>query len=146
MHIFLSILENVLLVLNVAVAIYGIYFLALGIMCLFFRPKKSHSDQINRFALVIAARNEREIIGNLIDSLKKLDYPKDMYDIYVVPNNCTDDTEEVARADVYKRQVKGYGHGVGMSQQGANYMAKNGYLYKDILTKYYTGTEIVKKS
>ncbi len=42
--------------------------------------------------------------------------------------------------------VKGYGHGVGMSQQGANYMAKNGYLYKDILTKYYTGTEIVKKS
>lgn len=98
MHIFLSILENVLLVLNVAVAIYGIYFLALGIMCLFFRPKKSHSDQINRFALVIAARNEREVIGNLIDSLKKLDYPKDMYDIYVVPNNCTDDTEEVARA------------------------------------------------
>lgn len=41
--------------------------------------------------------------------------------------------------------VHGYGHGVGMSQQGANYMARQGYLYKDILTKYYTGTEIVKK-
>lgn len=41
--------------------------------------------------------------------------------------------------------VHGYGHGVGMSQQGANYMARNGYLYKDILTRYYTGTEIVKK-
>ncbi len=41
-------------------------------------------------------------------------------------------------------KVKGNGHGVGMSQYGANYMATNGYGYKDILTSYYTGTEIVK--
>ena len=36
--------------------------------------------------------------------------------------------------------TKGYGHGVGMSQYGANGMAKNGYNYKDILTHYYPGT------
>lgn len=37
--------------------------------------------------------------------------------------------------------VKGYGHGVGMSQYGANYMAKQGKTYKEILQHYYTGIE-----
>ena len=39
-------------------------------------------------------------------------------------------------------KVKGYGHGVGMSQYGANFMAENGSTYKDILKYYYTGVEI----
>lgn len=39
-------------------------------------------------------------------------------------------------------EVTGYGHGVGMSQYGANTMAKEGYSYVDILTHYYTGTEV----
>ena len=39
-------------------------------------------------------------------------------------------------------EVTGYGHGVGMSQYGANTMAKEGFNYKQILTHYYSGTEI----
>lgn len=39
---------------------------------------------------------------------------------------------------------KGYGHGVGMSQYGAQGMAKEGYTYQDILRHYYTGIEIKK--
>ncbi len=39
--------------------------------------------------------------------------------------------------------VKGYGHGVGMSQYGANQLAKQGYTYDEILKYYYFGTEIV---
>lgn len=38
--------------------------------------------------------------------------------------------------------VTGYGHGVGMSQYGANAMAKAGSSFRDILTWYYTGTEV----
>ena len=38
----------------------------------------------------------------------------------------------------------GYGHGVGMSQYGAEYFAENGMDYKDILKTYYKGVEIVK--
>ena len=38
--------------------------------------------------------------------------------------------------------VTGYGHGVGMSQYGANAMAKNGGSFRDILTWYYTGAEV----
>ncbi|HWQ79072.1 MAG TPA: stage II sporulation protein D [Anaerovoracaceae bacterium] len=38
--------------------------------------------------------------------------------------------------------TEGYGHGVGMSQYGANGMAQTGYKYTDILTHYYTGVEV----
>ncbi|TCK93359.1 stage II sporulation protein D [Natranaerovirga hydrolytica] len=39
--------------------------------------------------------------------------------------------------------TKGYGHGVGLSQYGANYMAIEGYTYEEILTHYYENVEIV---
>ncbi|WP_227001852.1 stage II sporulation protein D [Virgibacillus necropolis] len=42
--------------------------------------------------------------------------------------------------------TEGFGHGVGMSQYGANFMAKEGKSYKDILTYYYKGVEISKVS
>ena len=38
--------------------------------------------------------------------------------------------------------VAGYGHGVGMSQYGANVMASNGMTYREILEWYYTGAEV----
>lgn len=40
--------------------------------------------------------------------------------------------------------VKGYGHGVGMSQFGANVMAKQGADYREIIVHYYKNTEILK--
>lgn len=44
---------------------------------------------------------------------------------------------------VFHFTVTGYGHGVGMSQYGANVMAKAGSGYADILSHYYPGTELV---
>ena len=38
--------------------------------------------------------------------------------------------------------VTGYGHGVGMSQYGANAMARAGSTWQEILTHYYTGVTI----
>ena len=46
--------------------------------------------------------------------------------------------------DNYIITTKGYGHGVGMSQYGANYLAKNNYNYQEILEYYYQNIEIVK--
>lgn len=44
--------------------------------------------------------------------------------------------------DVVTFTCHGYGHGVGMSQYGANYMAKNGKKYDEILQTYYNGIDI----
>ena len=65
---------------------------------------------------IIPAHNEEIVVGNLIASLQKQNYPKDLYDIYVIADNCTDNTAEVARkagAIVYERfdeehKTKGY--------------------------------------
>ena len=54
----------------------------------------------------------------------------------------TDFTIEIA--DNIKITTKGYGHGVGMSQYGANEMAKNGANYEEILTHYYQDVDISK--
>lgn len=48
------------------------------------------------------------------------------------------------KQDMYVFTTKGSGHGVGMSQYGAQGMAKEGYSYQDILKHYYQGTEISK--
>jgi len=39
-------------------------------------------------------------------------------------------------------KTKGYGHGIGMSQYGANFMAEEGKTFKDIVTHYYQGIEV----
>jgi len=73
-------------------------------------PKKLH-----RYAAVIAARNEAVVIGALIQSIKNQNYPSDCLDIFVVADNCTDNTADVARAAgaiVYERSsTKSVGKG-----------------------------------
>ena len=50
--------------------------------------------------------------------------------------------EIIKENDKIKFSVKGYGHGVGMSQTGADAMAKQGSNYEDIIKHFYTGVEI----
>lgn len=52
----------------------------------------------SRFVIVSAAHNEEKVIGELIRNLRELNYPKELYDIYVVADNCTDNTAAIARA------------------------------------------------
>ncbi len=47
--------------------------------------------------------------------------------------------------NTYYIEGHGWGHGRGLSQWGANFMGKNGSVYQDVLTFYYTNTEVVKK-
>lgn len=49
-----------------------------------------------RFAVLIAARNEERVIGALVRSLLAQDYPRELFDVYVIPNNCTDHTAREA--------------------------------------------------
>ncbi len=73
---------------------------------LFKKPKTFSAKTNHRYAVVISARNEGDVIGNLISSLKAQTYPGDKLDIFVVADNCTDNTAKVARdagAFVYER-------------------------------------------
>ena len=59
-------------------------------------PKLATRD--TSFNIVVPAHNEAANIGKTIRSLRALDWPKDLYEIVVVADNCTDDTAAVARA------------------------------------------------
>ncbi|MEK0306277.1 glycosyltransferase family 2 protein [Bifidobacterium favimelis] len=50
------------------------------------------------FAVLISARNEENVVGNLIDSIHAQTYPADMIDIWLVADNCTDGTADLARS------------------------------------------------
>ena len=78
------------------------------------KPLKVKKD--HRFMAIIPAHNEEAVVGNLIESLKNQTYNKDLYDIYVIADNCTDNTAKIAKeagAIVYERfdetkKTKGY--------------------------------------
>lgn len=63
-------------------------------------------QRLNRFAVLIAARNEAAVITQLIDSIRQQDYPSHLIEIFVVSDNSTDNTAALARAagaQVYER-------------------------------------------
>ena len=46
---------------------------------------------------MVAARNEETVIADLIHSIKVQNYPAELIDIFVIADNCTDNTADVAR-------------------------------------------------
>ncbi len=46
-------------------------------------------EKLHRFAAIVSARNEEVVIGELLESLRKQDYPAELLDLYVVADNCT---------------------------------------------------------
>ena len=95
---FISIFTNIEWILSFAFTIYTAYYAIIFIFSFKSIEKRVDYDPKNTFAIIIAARNEEQVIGNLIESLKDQNYPKNMYDIIVIPNNCTDSTDEIARS------------------------------------------------
>ena len=71
-------------------------------------PRKKHASAapLRRYAVLISARNEEAVIAQLLDSINRQDYPADLVVSFVVADNCTDATAQVARdagAVVYER-------------------------------------------
>ena len=87
-------------VCGIICTLFTLYYAVTCIGGVLFRRKNDipQSPARARIAAIIPARNEATVIGQLVESLLRQDYPREMFDIYVVPNNCTDDTEAVALA------------------------------------------------
>jgi len=73
------------------------YQLVYVFVSLFGEMKKFSSKKNHKYGVLIAARNERVVIAQLIESIRKQKYPAELVDIYVIADNCTDDTADVAR-------------------------------------------------
>ena len=97
------VLQNIL---QVIAAVSGVWLMIMFIYQMYLtifgfkRETKDYADHApeSRFLVLIPAHNEERVIGDIIDNLKRMDYPEALYDFYVIADNCTDQTAEVARS------------------------------------------------
>lgn len=94
--------------ISIQILIIGItlYYFSLSLIGMYRKQENKGFTPVNRFAVVIAAHNEEQVIEPLIENIKRMDYPKHLFDIFVVADNCTDRTARLARnagANVYQR-------------------------------------------
>ena len=89
------------MVMAIVLATLGVmssYTVVLLIIGFLFKAKKFNpTDKKYKYAVLIAARNEEVVVGNLIDSIRKQDYPSKFIEIFVIAHNCTDKTAQSAR-------------------------------------------------
>ncbi len=89
------------------ITIFWIYQFIISICSLVkLKEKPIIEEKVNRFMAIIPAHNEENVIGPLVKSLREQRYPKEYFDIYVIADNCTDRTAEIAKREgaiVYKR-------------------------------------------
>ena len=99
------------------VTIFWLYQLVISVCSLIkLKDKPLKVNKNHKFMAIIPAHNEENVVSNLIESLKNQNYDNDLYDIYVIADNCTDRTANIARrsgAIVYERfdeekKTKGY--------------------------------------
>jgi cellulose synthase/poly-beta-1,6-N-acetylglucosamine synthase-like glycosyltransferase len=72
----------------------------------FFKDRKHKEATPHSYAVLICARNEKNVIGDLLTSIREQTYDASLIHIFVLADNCTDDTAAIARsygATVYER-------------------------------------------
>ncbi len=80
-----------------ALGIFTIHKTLYIIVGFFFTKKFEPAKNNHKYAILIPARNEEAVIGNLLNSIKRQDYPSELITVFVVADNCTDNTAKVAR-------------------------------------------------
>lgn len=95
----------------------------------------SENVKIEKTSMTSTGRIKEIKINNVKFTGKKVQQALDLRSNYF-------DIQQIG--DIVKIETKGYGHGVGMSQYGANGMAQEGYNYKEIINHYYQDVEIKK--
>ncbi|MBQ8044258.1 MAG: glycosyltransferase family 2 protein [Clostridia bacterium] len=90
-------LLNILNILSIMLVIYGVYYVLTSITAFsnFNKQLIGKYAPKSKFKVLVACRNEEAVIASLIESINAQNYPKDMYELCVIPNNCTDDTRQI---------------------------------------------------
>ena len=100
---------------------YQFYYVAVALLR---RKKFAGRNEYHRIAVLIAARNEENVIGQLLDSIRAQSYPMDRVDVFVGADNCTDDTAGVARA-----------HGATVFERFNTEQVGKGYVLNELLRR-----------
>ena len=98
--------DIVMLPIQAIIVLFTIYYFVIGFFGLWRFKEEKIKEVSKKLAVIVAAHNESAVIGQLVKNLTELKYPKEMYDVYVIADNCTDNTADIARkhgARVFER-------------------------------------------
>ena len=98
-YIAITILQVLMSILMAWMSITLVFQLIVGLFG-FKKETKDYQphDPKMRFLVLIPAHNEESVIPGIIENMQQMDYPAELYDFYVLADNCTDNTAEVARS------------------------------------------------
>ncbi|MDN6484895.1 MAG: glycosyltransferase [Bifidobacterium mongoliense] len=112
--ILLSILAILIWVLGLVSLVYQVVCILAGLFARQVRFPDAPMDK--HYAVLISARDEESVIGNLIDSIRAQTYPSALIDIWLVADNCSDDTARIVRekgchvVERFNRELVGKGY------------------------------------
>lgn len=86
------------IVFQVVLAVIAVYQFTLSMFGFMKNKSRKRHEPRKSFAVLVAAHNEEKVVGALIENLKKLDYPEELFDVFVICDNCTDGTADIARS------------------------------------------------
>lgn len=89
--------DVIMIPMQIIIFLFTMYYFVIGFCGMWRKKEKKILIPQKTFAVIVAAHNEKAVIGQLIDNLKTLEYPKELYDIYVIADNCIDNTAVIAR-------------------------------------------------
>ena len=84
-------------VVQILTLLIGLYQFAISIFGFRHRKEDIVHEPQKRFAVIIPAHNEERVVGPLIDSIQGQHYPRELFEIHLIADNCTDHTADVAR-------------------------------------------------
>ena len=93
LKLILQTISTVLIIITSICYAYQFVYLFIPLLS---KKRITKSDKLNRYAVLIPARNEEKVLPNLIESIQQQDYPAELITIYVIADNCTDNTAKVA--------------------------------------------------
>lgn len=83
--------------LQVILAAIAVYQFTFSLFGLHKKKTKTKYKPEKTFAVLVAAHNEEEVVGALMENLKQLNYPSELFDVFVICDNCTDGTARIVR-------------------------------------------------
>lgn len=111
-----EIIFSITAVFQLVVFALMMYYFILAFFGLKRKTENKNYTPTKKFAMIVAAHNEEVVIGKLIESMLNQNYPRELFDIFVIADNCTDNTAKIARkygVYVYERfnkEQKGKGY------------------------------------
>ena len=94
---FIKDLNFAIFIFFTVIYLYRVIYITVGLWSKRNRKAQPNHCKLHAYAVFVAARNEQAVIGELIRSIKDQNYPADLVDVFVVADNCTDQTASVAR-------------------------------------------------